>query len=683
MERRITWKEAPMARLLVPLLAGIVPGIFFWEKGADIPLWGMAIGVAGCLPLTRKRIPYRLRYAYAVVCICFWTSAGFWLASRSLDFSRADYFMNMQVDNPVWVGTVVDKRIVEIEGFLEQEGAFVPVRGRVLAYSDAPLAKGQKLLFQAAFQDIPGAKNPGGFDNRRYRFFQNIHTQTYLAAEQYVAVGQEEPGILERWRNRQLEIWKERISDEEVFSIAAAMVLGYKDELSRELRATYAQTGASHVLAVSGLHVGLIYLFLSNLLGRMRQGRYLRALNTLLCIGGIWGFALLTGAAPSVMRASTMFSFMLVGKQLGWRISIYNSLAASAFFLLCINPLWLFHIGFQLSYLAVLGIVIFQPLWYRLWIPDNRWLDKIWALVAVSLAAQLATLPLTLFYFHQFPTYFWLSGLVVVPAAPFIIGLGIAMTIAEYVAPGFAWIPALLLRELIGAINKILLGIQQLPFSLWEDVYFPDEAILLSFAALYWLARMWEKAEWKNAIHFLILLNVIAGLRFYYEARYFCREELVVYQVNGETLIDIIHKGYALTWRSPELIGEEEERAAGVHRRRRRIYRQEIHETRSGMMEWVGFRVMIISPGGGTPVFPDADFVVLSGNPDISFADMRKEQRTFIADASNWKKRAASWREEAGENLVDIRETGPFVSVRSRAIVHWPALLSGKSPISD
>lgn len=665
--REFSWKEMPMLRMLLPMATGIACGVLFRE----IPPWavtaGMAAGGSGCLLLSRRKIPYRLRHAYAIACILFWISAGIFISKKHLATGRENYFMNLQAVNPVWTGMVKEtggsafpRAIVEIEGHCDP---FTRATGRALIYTEKPLEKGQILLFKADFREIPPPKNPGGFDNRRYRFYQNIHHQAYLKESDYRVTGKVAPHFLEQWRDLQVGIWKEQLKDTSAWSVATAMVLGYTAELPDEVRDTYARTGATHVLSVSGLHVGLIYLMLAGLTRKWRSVKMVRKLSFVICLAGIWGFAFLTGAGPAVLRAATMFSFVLAGRQLGRDISIFNSLAASAFFLLWINPFWLFHIGFQLSYTALAGIVVFQPLFYRLWIPSNKWLDKIWTLTTVSFGAQLATAPLTIWYFHQFPVYFWLSGLVVVPASPFIIALGILLTLVHVAAPGLAFIPAFLLKNLILLMNSVLEWMQGLPFSVLENLFLPKASIILLFAAILLLAGIWEHRRQRALPWLLCMLNAVAAARFYAETQLYFREEVIVYHVPKNTLVDYIHKGNRITLKSEKLDEAAEERAAGFYRIQRRALRvqESVLPEKDSFLKLGKFNIGLVGDSEKGLENPPLDLILLHGTPGINLKTLTA--KWIIADVSNRKKAVERWKEEclhSGLNFVDIGETGAF-----------------------
>ena len=231
------------------------------------------------------------------------------------------------------------------------------------------------------------ALNPHAFNFKKYWHHQNIHYQGFVKADHWQLLKRKQGNyIIDKalnTRNRFLQILKKNLSTENEYAVASALILGDKQSLDSDLKNAYSGTGAMHVLAVSGLHVGLVYLGLAFLLGLLKiKNWYWIFIRTTLIIISIWLFALLTGASPSVMRAATMFSFIIVGKSMRHHPSIYNTLAASAFCLLCFNPLLLMEVGFQLSYLAVSGIIYFQPKIYRWWIIDNPVGDYLWKLVA-------------------------------------------------------------------------------------------------------------------------------------------------------------------------------------------------------------------------------------------------------------------------------------------------------------
>src|SRR5690606_38882227 len=215
------------------------------------------------------------------------------------------------------------------------------------------------------------------------------------------------------------------LPDSDAAAFASTLILGYRAELSRELVEAYSDTGTMHVLSVSGMHVGIIFLVLSLLLRSMDRRQSLRLFRATLTILIIWFYAMITGFSAPASRAAFMLSFVVLGKALLKHQNTYNLIAISAFFLLLYNPFYLVDAGFQLSYLAVLGLVYFQPLLRMIFPRGNKITDPVWNYCALSMGAQLTTFPVSIYYFHQFPMYFLLSNLFIVFPVAIIMYAGI------------------------------------------------------------------------------------------------------------------------------------------------------------------------------------------------------------------------------------------------------------------
>jgi len=212
-----------------------------------------------------------------------------------------------------------------------------------------------------------------------------------------------------------------------------ALLLGQRQEISKELSDNYSKAGAIHILAVSGLHVGIILLILSFVLKPLERVNKGKLIKLVLVILFLWFFAVLAGMSASVTRAVTMFSAIALGQFFNKRNAVEHSLIFSMFIILLWKPLFLFDVGFQLSYTAVFGIIWVQPVLYQLWKPTFFIVDKGWQLISVSVSAQLGVLPISLFYFHQFPGLFFISNLIIIPFLGVILGLGLVVLVLSYV----------------------------------------------------------------------------------------------------------------------------------------------------------------------------------------------------------------------------------------------------------
>jgi competence protein ComEC len=324
--------------------------------------------------------------------------------------------------------------------------------------------------------------------------------------------------------------------------------LGQRGDVPDELTNAYAHTGTIHVLAVSGLHVGAIYLLLSWLLVLFNRTKTLRIFRTLIILAVLWGYAVLTGLAPSILRATVMFSFIVIGDTIGRKTNLFNSLAASALFILCADAKAIFNIGFQLSYLAVAGIgLLYLPL-YRLITIKNKLADYCWQLVSVSIAAQIATFALGIFYFHQFPNYFLLSNLIIVPLSILAVYAGIILFVVSPVPFISVWIGKGL-HYLLLACNTTAIGIEHWPLSYSGGLYLSFGGMLLVYLAITALGIYISTKNYAPLAACLCCCIVLAVLSLYRNYTTRQNKEFTVYALPyGQKAISYIEKNEAWIW---------------------------------------------------------------------------------------------------------------------------------------
>ena len=356
------------------------------------------------------------------------------------------------------------------------EGHWQPSRGKVKLNStksdDKPTpAPGDLIIVHGFAHPIKPSMNPGVFDYKAYLEGQNIFMADFVAPEDWIVYGKKPHKDLFDYaliaQTACANIIRKHIDDPQAEGILLALVLGLKTGLDDSLQEAYATAGVIHILAVSGLHVGIIYAILLFCIRWLKRSRLVFATT---CLLSLWAFAFITGLSPSVMRAATMFSFIIVAKAWGRQTNIYNTIAASAFFLLLINPYFLLSVGFQLSYLAVLGIVFLYPKIYPLLHFKSKFADEIWQLMCVSISAQLAVFPLSTYYFNQFPIYFLLANIVLVPSAFVMLSLGIALLASGFAAP-LAALVGTALNFIVSWVNQFVFWISYLPLSRLSGLY--------------------------------------------------------------------------------------------------------------------------------------------------------------------------------------------------------------------
>jgi competence protein ComEC len=334
---------------------------------------------------------------------------------------------------------------------------------------------GDNVLFYGTLTTPLPPRNPGEFNYKKFLEYKGIVMTGFVDAGAYLITGRHPENPVKAFalkiRSNLLKALKQNGLSGNEFAVAAAVILGYDDVMDDNIRLSYQKAGAMHVLCVSGLHVGIVYLVMNFLLGFLRRTKKQKMIKMAVLLIIVWFYAFLTGLSPSVLRATVMVSFFIIGNEIKRDKDAYNTLAMSAFFLLIYNPAFLFDVGFQLSYAAVLGIITFyNPIYRSIWI-RNKMINKLWSVIAVSLAAQLGTFPLAAHYFHTFPVYFILTNLIIFPFSFLIISGGLLFIFISWI-PVINQITGAMLSGMIYIMNLLVGKISELPLAAVTDLYF-------------------------------------------------------------------------------------------------------------------------------------------------------------------------------------------------------------------
>ncbi len=547
------FKEHPFIRFLLPLIAGIVSMYYF-----NLPLQ-ISFGILLVFAITfygfyAIQLSYRWHYLKGIAVTGFIYSIGLLLTGNQLT-NHIGYFNN-EKDVLWFVGKITTvpiekeknlKAEVQVQSQLVgNEWKVQDAKLLVLLEKDSAasnLTAGQRLLFKTQISKKLQGTNPFGFDYQKYLSLKQIESTIYLKSGEWNVIHDKPTGLVQRALNIRiylLSIFEQAGIQGDELAVISALTLGYKDKMEASIKNAYSGAGATHVLAVSGLHVGIIYMILGLLLSWMHYFNKNPRIKYFIIIVGLWLYALLTGLPPSVCRASTMFTFVLMGNLIGKRVNFYNSLTASAFFLLLINPLWLFDIGFQLSYIAVAGIVYFHPKIYGLWYIKNKVSDHIWSLTAVSLAAQLVTTPLSIYYFHQFPLYFWLSNIVVVFAATILINLAILLFFVSkipFLIQGIGFV----LKYILLFTNGFVEWINTLPMARITNIPLNGYALFLLYALIAFITAWILTRQYRFIMASLIVLLMWTIDFTYSKIQLHNSASICVYQVRNQSAIQFIH----------------------------------------------------------------------------------------------------------------------------------------------
>jgi competence protein ComEC len=493
--------EIPVVILLLPFLVGIAIGINFPFNACLPKLSFVFAGLTAVFLILnffyKPLRVYKKRWTGGLLIHILLLTAG-WIAAIN----------NNELNNPQYFSKHPAQRLlVRVNSEPQLKNGIVRFTATVLAADSAHqshtttgtlliaikdssalnLNYGDELLLPGRFTPIDPPFNPAEFNYKQYLAHQNIYYQEFLYPGQYrrINTGTGNPFIAEALNLRQQMIakFKQHLHDPNAIAVASTLILGYKAELSDDVLQAYSKTGTIHVLSVSGAHVALVWAILAFMLQFLNRFKYGRLVRACIIIPFIWYYAMLSGFSPAVCRAAAMISMVIIGKTYSRYVNNFNILAISAFVLLLYNPLYITDVGFQLSYLAVAGLIILQPVVYK-WISfKGKWADKLWQYCSVSIAAQVITFPLSAFYFHQFPVYFLFSNLFIIIPSAVIMMSGLAFLT-------FSWVPylssalAFILEKTILIMNYVLGWIEQAPFASINKIWLSTTEYLLLYAII-------------------------------------------------------------------------------------------------------------------------------------------------------------------------------------------------------
>src|SRR6187399_1267692 len=421
------WKKAPFIRFLLPLIAGIV---LQWNLQIQSGILWITLCISAIATILFFFIPFFERYKLfalsgLAITVLFIALGGLLSWYKNIQHDKNWFGKSYKNENALIV-TLIENPVEKTRSYkanasvdyIIQNDSCIKTNGTIILYFKkdsilSTLEYGSQLIITKPLQEIKNSGNPGSFNYKRYSLFQGITHQVYLKENEFEILPTTNKNFFRQFINTSranvLSILRKNIKGEKELGLAEALLIGYKDDLDKTLVQSYSNTGVVHVIAISGLHLGLIYWLLTWFFKPLQKRKTFKWIRPVLILTGLWLFSLLAGAQPSVLRSSFMFTCIVLGDSFARKSSIYNTLALSALLLLCINPYWIWDVGFQLSYAAVLSIVIFmQPIYHWFYI-KNKTLDFIWKLNAVTIAAQILTVPIGIYHFHQFPLNFLLT----------------------------------------------------------------------------------------------------------------------------------------------------------------------------------------------------------------------------------------------------------------------------------
>jgi competence protein ComEC len=696
-----SWNPYPLVRAFFPFAAGIVTAILL-DREFHIPLWIFILLIAFSgfyVFYFSKKISYKTRWIFGVFMYLLMFACGFELCILRTAKFNSDHYCKIETPgNYTYVRITAPPQVREKSVRVEAEilatgdsSISIACSGNVMLYfavdsSSTTLEYGDILALNVRPEEVKAPANPGEFDYQNYLAMRGVYHQAYVPERAFIKTGVGYQNPLFQWafdaRDKILKIFIDNGLAGREYAVTSALLIGYTEKLDADLLHNYSGTGAMHILSVSGLHVGIIFIVLNALLFFLDKFKHGKVPKTVILIMAIWAYALLTGLSPSVLRASLMFSLIVLSGAFNRDSDIYNNLAASAIALLIINPFFITDIGFQLSYLAVLGIVSIQHPVSSLWTPRWWLLKQIWGIVSVSIAAQLLTLPVCLYYFHQFPNYFLITNLIAIPlsslvmyVAMIVLALSFAPLISGFMAKFLVW--------LVYTLNSTIGFIEKMPGSLSDGLYINVPEMLLLYALIILLLLFFIRKQKRMLIPAAFVTILLLFSFLFRNIDSIKQNEWAVYNIKKTTAIDLISGRHRTLLADSSLLSDPNKLdfhtgnfmdKLGINSEIR-LWRKTLQFndpvrgvfSEKGYIQFLDKRIAVIDGPEAAMRKLKVDYLIISGNPQLKIAEILECYNTgiIIIDASNSKYKAEKWLKECRKLKMpcwSVQHNGAFVA---------------------
>jgi competence protein ComEC len=702
----INWNHVPMFRIVLPFAAGICSAVYIGVQISDYITLSICALIATVLfILNRQGMKYGNRTLFGIILQPLLFFYGYTITIHQNQLANPTHFSNKipkQNQQTIYgIGTIIDKTekpstpnikyTIQLSNIATNPDSFTQCTGNLLVFvkKDTSVNKpqtlqyGQEIAFKTTIQKTQAPKNPQQFDYTNYLYFQNIYHTAYLKSDSITPTNNQYGGnyLIHRtntYRDKLLALINNALPQGTERSVAAALILGHKEDLDQDITQAYIQTGAMHILAVSGMHIGLLYAAIQLLFNLYKTGnRNIRLLQVLITLLIVWTFTLITGGGGSILRASVMFSFLSLGKIINRQPNMYNILSITLFTLCSYNPYTLFDIGFQLSYAAVWGIVYFYPKIERQFTFKYTAIKWIWQTTAIGIAAQLTTTPISLYYFHQFPTYFWLSGILVIPASVIATYAGIALFLTNLLSttlhtdPNLLnYIPTKLLWLSVKTMNNLIYLIRELPYSTISGFNLSIAQLIILYSTLLTTAIAIQTRMLRHFYIPVTLFLLFATNKAITQYNQFQNHQITIYHQYKSTYIDLFHQTQLIhlfanptdslklkytTQNHRDFMGATQPTNTNIDSSISTPYIQ----YNNRLLQYDTFRMLIVDelPTRFTPIYIHQ--ILLCNNPRLTMAQIKENYHfgELIFDGSNPTWKVQKWKQECDSLNIQYWDT--------------------------
>ncbi|SFE88740.1 ComEC/Rec2 family competence protein [Flavobacterium xueshanense] len=524
------------------------------------------------------------------------------------------------------------------------------------------LEVGNSLLIKGTLTKNKPPNNPNQFDYSKYLENKQIYAQLYADVDE-IKIGTEiEKNIWyysSKLRTRIIRNLEKNDFNKTELNVAIALIMGQQQDISPEIIRDYQYAGAVHILSVSGLHIGFILLFVTFILKPIpntKRGSFIKLITILISLSM---FGIIAGLAPSVVRSVTMFSFVAIGNHLRRSVNIYHTLLVSVLLILLFEPSFLFDVGFQLSYIALFFIIWLQPLLSSIWKPKYKVSKYIWDILTVSFAAQIGTLPLSIYYFHQFPGLFFVTNLIIIPILSIIMILGVLVMLLA----AFNMIPVFLSQLLewnIYYLNKIINAIASLEQFIIQDIPLHFYLLLSGYLLLFALIIWFKKPSFNRLAVILISIIILQFSYFKIEYKIQNEEEFIVFNSRKNTLIAERNGENILIYANDSILKTAQKSSLLKSYRIGNLSTLQQKMRLQNFMFFNGKKIFVLDSSGIYPKNIKPDIIILTQsakiNADRLFQIMKP--KLVVADASNFKNIQKLWKASCKKQKIPFHATG-------------------------
>ena len=665
--------QFPLTRITIAFTAGIL--LAYFQKSIPLIVFAFlsiaAIIFIGTYFLSKRNTKFRLHFGMATYLLAFSIGAMTQVAhTDSYQQNNYTHYKNIFDKNHTFTLTLREKlknttfneRYIALVNSIDQQKSsgqiILNIRKDSLKHS---LAIGDQLKINTPLYKNAPQKNPNQFDYQKYLENKQIYAQLYAEPSEIKL----SPEIVKdiwyyaaQLRTRIIQnLEKSKFNNKEL-NVAVALIMGQQQDIDPEIILDYQYAGAVHILSVSGLHIGFILLFVTLLLKpfpNTKNGSFIKLIITLATLSL---FGILAGLAPSVVRSVTMFSFVAVGHYLRRSVNIYHTLVVSILLILLFSPSFLFDVGFQLSYIALFFIIWLQPLLTNLWKPKNKILNYFWDILTVSFAAQIGTLPLSIYYFHQFPGLFFVTNIIVIPFLGFIMSLGVLVMLLA----AFNWVPfypAKILEISIFYLDKIISWIASLEQFLIKDIPLNIPLLISSYLVIISTIIAFEQKRFKNLVWVLLAVIMLQLSALATKWKVQNQEELIVLNTSKNPQL-IERNGTSATLFANDSLLKNSKNNIQLSSYLTANFSSLQHKNKlKNLIYFKGNKILLIDSTLAYPKTIQPDILIITQSPKINFDRLLQtiKPKIVVADASNYKAIQKRWKTTCYQQKIPFHAT--------------------------